>query len=192
MVRGLDHLHQDIIIVQRNKMRRIEKMSYFLFGTFDALKDETIIQRVKTYTKEKGIYIWFDKEITFYKEIQRMLMEQNSKGSIMFAITSKNQPCNSSDVLFPFDKFTNDALFEDESREFYKKCCRDNIDILFDCLNKTIDSFNFRQGEIFVVEGYDDNFQKKKCNVDEMKKDLLLQIEDKVSVDSCIYYVRTK
>lgn len=164
-------------------------MSYFLFGSFNALKDEMILQKVKAYAKEKGIYIWFDEEITFYKEIQRMLTEQNSEGSIKFAITSKNQPYNSSDVLFPFDKFTNEALFADKSREFFKKGCRDNIDILFDCLKKIIDSFYFRQGEIFVVEGYDDIFQKKECNIDEMKRDLLLQIEDKVSIDSCIYYV---
>ena len=44
-------------------------------------------------------------------------------------------------MLFPFDKFTNEALFLDKSRDFFKKCCRDNIDILFDCLNKLIDSF---------------------------------------------------
>lgn len=44
---------------------------------------------------------------------------------LAFAITSRNQPRNSSDVLFPFDKFTNEMLFSDESRNFYKKCCEE-------------------------------------------------------------------
>lgn len=118
-----------------------------------------------------------------------MLIEQKSKGSIKFAVTSENQPYNSSDVLFPFDKFTNEVLFADESRDTFKRCCRNNIDLLFDCLKKLAGLFHIKQGEIFVVEGYDDAFQNKVCSVDEMKRDLLLQIVDEVSIDSCIYHV---
>lgn len=65
---------------------------------------------MKSYASEKNIYIWFGEEITFYTEIHRMLEEQKSGGNIKFAITSENQPCNSSDVLFPFDKFSGDVL----------------------------------------------------------------------------------
>ena len=90
-----------------------------------------------------------------------MLIEQESKGNTKFVITSKNQPCNSSDVLFPFDKYTNEVLFADKSRNFYKKCCRENIDILFDCLKNLINLLHIKQIEIFVVEGYDDNFRRK-------------------------------
>lgn len=39
------------------------------------------------------------------------------------------------------------------------------------------------------MEGYDDNFFKKECDLEGVKGDLLLQIEDRVSIDSCIYYV---
>ncbi len=94
-------------------------MSYFLFGSFNSTYDKDLLQQVKSYANEKNIYIWFSEEITFYKEIQRMLEEQKSEGSIKFAITSENEPCNSSDVLFPFDKVANDVLFADESRSFY-------------------------------------------------------------------------
>ncbi len=164
-------------------------MSYFLFGSFNSTYDKELLHQVKSYANEKNIYIWFSEEITFYKEIQRMLEEQKSDGNIKFAITSENQPRNSSDVLFPFDKIASDVLFADESRSFYKQCCRDNIDILFDCLKKMIDSLHIIQAEIFVVEGYDDIFRKKICSIDEVKQDLLCQIEDKVTLDSCIYYV---
>lgn len=166
-------------------------MSYFLFGSFDSTYDKELIQQVKSYANEKNIYMWFNEEITFYKEIQRMLEEQESDGDSIFAITSENQPRNSSDALFPFDKFSSDVLFADKSRNFYKQCCRDNIRILFDCLKNLIDSLHIRQVEIFVVEGYDDIFQKKVCNIDELKQDLLCQIEDKVSIESCIYGVST-
>ena len=164
-------------------------MSYFLFGSFDSTYDEELAKNVKIYADNKNIYFWFGKEITFYKDIQRMFEEQKSKGNIKFAITSKNQPRNSSDVLFPFDKYESNLLFEDESRDFYKRCCRENIDILFDCLKKMIDKFHIKQADIFVVEGYDDVFMHKTCSVNELKQDLLCQIEDKVSIDSYIYRV---
>lgn len=144
---------------------------------------------LKEYGKSKDIYIWFNEEIDFYKDIQRMLLEQKSKGNILFAITSVKQPFNSSDVLFPFDKFTNENLFEDSTREYYKECCRNNLDIVFDCLEKMFFLFRIEQCEIFVVEGYDDFFLKKKFNLLEMKKDILTQIENNVSITSCIYYL---
>lgn len=164
-------------------------MSYFLFGTFSAIYNETMLQQIKASGKERGIYIWINDEIVIYKEIQRMLIEQKSKGNIKFVITSQYQPYNSSDVLFPFDKFESDVLFADKSRDFYKKCCKDNIDILFECLENLFNSLNVFQMEIFVVEGYDDNFSRRICNMDEMKRDLLCQIENELSIKSCIYSI---
>lgn len=162
-------------------------MSYFLFGTFSAIYNECVLQQIKASGKEEKIYIWFNDEIVIYEEIQRMLMEQKSKGNTKFVITSQYQPYNSSDVLFPFDKFERDVLLADKSRSFYKKCCRDNIDILFGYLKNFINSLQILQLEIFVVEGYDDNFKRKICNIDEMRRDLLFQIENKLSIESCIY-----
>ncbi len=127
-------------------------MSYFLFGSFNSTYDKELLQQVKVYANKKNIYIWFSEEITFYKEIQRMLEEQKSDGNI-------------------------------------KQCCRDNINILFDCLKNLINLLHIRQAEIFVVERYDDIFRKKVCSIDKLKQDLLCQIEDKVSIESCIYRV---
>ena len=175
--------------LDKYKQRKCNEMSYFLFGTFSALQDEKIIQNIKEYAKEKDIYIWFNEEITFCNDIQRMIIEQKSKGNMQFAITSTNQPWNSSDVLFPFDKTNSEVLFSDETGEFYKRICRSNINILFACLNKMKSLFDMNDWEIFVVEGYDNVFHKKKGNLDGIKNDLLLQIVDKKTIDSCIYYV---
>lgn len=160
-----------------------------MFGTFYASCDKRVMQDVKSYGKERDTYIWFNEEITFYEDIQRMLIEQKSEGNVKFAITSENQPYNSSDVLFPFDKVTSESSFSDRTREYYKKCCRDNMEMLFQCMNKLFVSFHAVQSEIFIVEGYDDNFQKKRLNIDKVKSDLLLQIEDYMSINSCIYYI---
>lgn len=165
-------------------------MSYFVFGTFSSIFEKKSIEQVRSFANGKNIFIWFGEEISFYKDINRMIEEQKSNGNIKFAITSKNQPRNSSDVLFPFDKFDSEVLFADKSRAFYKQCCRDNIEILFSCLKKLINTLHIKKIDIFVVEGYDDVFKKKMCSIDELKQDLLYQIEDKVLIDSCIYYVR--
>lgn len=165
-------------------------MSYFLFGAFNAVHDEKQLQQIKANGIENDIYIWFDEEITFYKDIQQMLTEQNAKGKIRFAITSKNQMYNSSDLLFPFDKFESKTMFADGSRELYRRCCRDNLNILFDFLDKMMKTFYMEQIEIYIIEGYDVVFHKKVCSMEEMKKDILWQVEEKVFIDSCIYYVQ--
>lgn len=162
-------------------------MSYFLFGVFNTTDDKKLLQQVKLQAKERNVYIWFDEDITFYDEIQRMLREQAVEGNVSFAVTSKNQPHNSSDLLFPFDKFSNEELFADKSREFYKKCCQNNLAILFNCLDELVHLLNIEQMKIFVVEGYDDNFQKKICNMEELKEDLLYQIENFAYINSCMY-----
>ena len=111
------------------------KMSYFLFGAFNSVNNVKKLQQIKANGLENDIYIWFDEEITFYKDIQRMLTEQKAKGKIRFAITSKNQMYNSSDLLFPFDKYESKVMFADGSGELYRRCCRDNLNILFDFLD---------------------------------------------------------
>ena len=162
-------------------------MSYFMFGSLDSAKDKKKIQNVKAYGNERNVYFWFDDEITFYKDIQRMCTEQKSQGTILFAITSLNQHQNSSDLLFPYDKYSNEELFSDKSRKQFKKCCSDNLNIVFDCLKNLTETLNPLRMEIFVVEGYDDSFERRKCTLDEMKKDLLSQIEMTSFIDSCIY-----
>lgn len=165
-------------------------MSYFLFGAFNAVHNEKQLQQIKVYGWENDIYIWFDDEITFYEDIQRMLTEQKAKGKIRFAITSKNQMYNSSDLLFPFDKFESRTMFADGTGELYRRCCRDNLNILFDFWDKMFETLYMEQVEIYVVEGYDVAFHKKVCNMEEMKKDILRQVEHTHDIESGIYYVR--
>lgn len=43
---------------------------------------------------------------------------------------------------------------------------------------------------MFVVEGYDNVFHKKVCGIEELKQDMLCQIEENMSVDSCIYCIK--
>lgn len=164
-------------------------MSYFLFGAFHAVHNEEQLQQIKVYGWENDIYIWFDDEITFYEDIQRMLTEQKAKGKIRFAITSKNQMYNSSDLLFPFDKFESKTMFADGTGELYRRCCRDNLNILFDFLDKMFEIFHMEQTEIYIVEGYDVVFRKKVCSMEEMKEDILWQAEYTQDINSGIYYV---
>lgn len=49
------------------------KMSYFLFGAFNSVNNVKKLQQIKANGLENDIYIWFDEEITFYKDIQRIL-----------------------------------------------------------------------------------------------------------------------
>ena len=51
-------------------------MSYFLFGAFNSVNNVKKLQQIKANGLENDIYIWFDEEITFYKDIQRILTEQ--------------------------------------------------------------------------------------------------------------------
>lgn len=165
------------------------KMSYFLFGAFNSVNNVKKLQQIKANGLENDIYIWFDEEITFYKDIQRMLTEQKAKGKIRFAITSKNQMYNSSDLLFPFDKYESKVMFADGSGELYRRCCRDNLNILFDFLDNMFKAIYMEQVEIYIVEGYDVAFHKKVCVIEEMKEDILWQVEHTQNIDSSIYYV---
>jgi len=164
-------------------------MSYFLFGKFDLIKNSEMIQKVKSYGNKKGVYFLFDEEITIYEEIHRMCKEQGVQGNTTFALTSLNQPYNSSDLLFPFDKYSHNELFPDNSKENFITCCRRNIERLFDCLKALSEICCLVQLNILVVEGYDDNFATKTCILKEMEDDLLLQIENNGYIDSCIYCV---
>lgn len=162
-------------------------MSYFLFGSFNSLEEEQVIQSIKEYGKAEGVFFWFNEEIDFYEDIFRMCNEQESQKDIVFAITSSNQPRNSSDLLFPYDKFTNEELFSDISRKYFKECCENNLKILFDCLKKLLELFQPNKIDIFVVEGYDDNFQRRECSIDDMFQDIENQVINSFSIDSCIY-----
>ena len=164
-------------------------MSYFVFGSFDSPNNESLFDKIKKYGQNKGVHFWFNSEITFYPEIFKMCKEQASQKQVTFALTSSKQPSNSSDLLFPYDKFTNQELFSNGSRLFFNRCCESNIRPLFDCLKKLLALFKLKNLEIFTVEGYDTGFIKKKCTLEEMELDLLTQIKTTSIIESCIYSI---
>ena len=47
-------------------------MSYFVFGSFDSPNNESLFDKIKKYGQNKGVYFWFNSEITFYPEIFKM------------------------------------------------------------------------------------------------------------------------
>ena len=49
-------------------------MSYFLFGAFNSVNNVKKLQQIKANGLENDIYIWFDEEITFYKDKQVILL----------------------------------------------------------------------------------------------------------------------
>ncbi|MCM1386778.1 MAG: hypothetical protein NC231_05595 [Bacillus sp. (in: Bacteria)] len=164
-------------------------MSYLLFGSFNASQNEKILKELNRYIKRGDIYIWFNKEINFNNDIQRMLEEQNSNGNIQFLVTSMNQPHNSDDLLFPFNKVRKEVLFADKTGEYYRIHCKYNINALFNGLYMMKKLYNMKDWEIFVVEGYNNIFQKTECNLAGMREDLLMQIEDKISIAPHIYCI---
>ena len=91
----------------------------------------------------------------------------------------------------PFDKYSNEELFNDKTRQTYRKICRENIDILFDCLREMIKVTNASKLSIAVTEGYDNNFEVKNMTLQEMKNDIGNQVADKCYIDSIIYRIIT-
>lgn len=71
-------------------------MSHFIFGCFNAdvvTPEQT--EELKKMAQKKDILIWFDNEIDFYADILKMIKEQGGEGRCLFALTSRNQPSNS-------------------------------------------------------------------------------------------------
>lgn len=165
-------------------------MSHFIFGCFnsDIVVSEQI-SKLKKMAQNKDVMIWFDNEIDFYPDISKMIKEQGGKGIGLFALTSRNQPNNSDDLLFPYDKYTNEQLFEDKTRKDFSQCCKDNLEILFWYLQIMIQNLKPRLFQIFVTEGYDCDFVKKYMILGEMKSDIQQQVLTSFSINSCIYQI---
>ena len=100
-------------------------MSHFVFGCFNSdVVTSEVIDELKTGAQNRDVFIWFDSQLEFYSDISKMIKEQGGKGEFLFALTSRNQPSNSDDLLFPYDKYTNEQLFADETREYFSRCCK--------------------------------------------------------------------
>lgn len=166
-------------------------MSHFIFGCFnsDVVASE-ITDELKKMAQKKDVFIWFDNEIDFYSEISRMIKEQGGKGDVLFALTSRKQPSNSDDLLFPYDKYTNEQLFADKKREYFSKCCKENLSILYWCFKEMVQRLQPKVFEVFITEGYDCDFTKKSITLDEMEFDIQQQVLTSFSIESCVYQIK--
>ena len=168
-------------------------MSAFLFGDFhlEALEKERL-KEVKAYFNQKDAYIWFDSEIDFYGGIQTMLEENPTpKNNHVFAITTKRQPTNSHDLLFPWDKYENDELFsqDNHSNENFQKLCNLNLNIFQDLFINFIKIIQPKSIRVFVVVGYSPEFSIENFTVEEMIADLKEQVPEKTMLDPVIYEI---
>ncbi|WP_138305825.1 MULTISPECIES: hypothetical protein [unclassified Clostridium] len=165
-------------------------MSHFIFGCF---KSDVVVPQIadelKKMAQKKEVFIWFDNEIDFYSEISKMAKEQGGKGKVLFALTSRNQPCNSDELLFPYDKYTNEQLFADKTREYFSQCCQENLEILYWCLKEMVQRLRPKLFEVFITEGYDCDFTRKNITLDEMMLDIQQQVLTSFSIESCVYQI---
>lgn len=105
-------------------------------------------------------------------------------------MTSRNQPNNSDDLLFPYDKYTNEQLFADKTREYFSQCCKENLKILFWYLKEMIQRLQPKLFDVFITEGYDCDFIKKSITLDEMEFDIQQQVLTSFSIESCVYQIK--
>ena len=166
-------------------------MSHFIFGWFNsAVLGSEITDELKKIAQKKDVFIWFDNGIDFYSDISKMIKEQGGKGKVLFALTSRNQPNNSDDLLFPYDKYTNEQLFADKTREYFSQCCKENLKILFWYLKEMIQRLQPKLFDVFITEGYDCDFIKKSITLDEMEFDIQQQVLTSFSIESCVYQIK--
>lgn len=169
-------------------------MSAFLFGDFylESL-DKEQLKEIKRYFKQKEAYIWFDSEMDFYDGIKTMLQENcYSKNNHSFAITTKRQPKNSHDLLFPWDKYENEELFppDDYDRKTLQKLCNKNLEIFQDLFVKFLEVICLKCVRVFVVVGYSPEFSVEQFTVQEMIDDLKGQVPDRIMLDPVIYEIK--
>lgn len=167
-------------------------MSHILFGSC-IIQNEHFeeMDRVKQYMSKYGINIWIDKEIDFYNDVHIIIAEYNKeKYNHVFCLTSKNQLTNSDDLLFPYDKYTNEELFPNgEDRTTFNKYCEKNLLELGNCLIYFKDVIAPHNLRIFLTEGYNNLFKIIYGNIDDMINDVLEQVKQTHFLDSSIYFI---
>jgi hypothetical protein len=168
-------------------------MSHILFGDF-VTKQFNLeqINNIKSYSSERSIYYWFNKEINFYSDIHTMLKEQlELENSINFCITTSLQPTNSDDLLLPYDKYNSKTLFPNgvNERKDFNKYCKVNLDNFYNTFLYFYRTLNPERIRVFITEGYDCNFEVKKCTIEMMIQDIEIQVMESHMLDSIIYEI---
>lgn len=167
-------------------------MSHILFGDFMiSYENYQKIDKVKQCLSQKGIRLYIDNEINFYSDIQLVLSEQSeNKHRQIFCLTTDNQPTNSEDLLFPYDKYSNEELFPNgEERNIFNEFCKNNLEEFKQGIKCILEFVEIKKIRIFVTEGYDNQFEILHCSIDEMINHMLKQVISAYYIDSAIYYI---
>lgn len=167
-------------------------MSHIVFGDFKIdLMNEACFEQIKKNAYSKGVLFHFNDEVSIYKDINRMIQENDdTSNNCIFCITSNNQEFNSDDLLFPYDKYTDDELFPyEDDRKHFEELCFQNIMTLKNTISSLREVLNVSNLRVFVVEGYDDNFITMKCTNAEMIQDIFYQVINSFNLRSKIYKI---
>ena len=170
-----------------------DKMSHFMFGDFFSENfGNKCAEIIKKEYIDSGLIIYFNQELQFYNEIDNMLAEHMSDNNIKFCITSEFQKYNSEDVLFPFGKYDQSELFPNgDDRSRYNELCNINLKVAKNAIEKMMKVFKLNRLRIFITSsGYDDNFRRIQCDVDEMFSDILAQVQYGFDLISTIYDIK--
>lgn len=170
-------------------------MSHILYGDFysEYFKPD-LIKEVKDYAAKRDIYYWFNDEVIGGdKDINIILKEHSvTKSTSSFFVSSSNQPTNSDDVLFPFDKYNQEDLFPNgyDDRTFFIKACRNNLYIFKDTFNNFIEILKPNNLRVFISIGYNRDFIESNCNIDQMILNIENQVKTHATLSSAIYNIR--
>jgi len=167
-------------------------VSHFIFGTFDpsAFSEQTA-SLIKQKLDQSNINVFFNQELNFYNDLERMLKNSGGKGHNNFCITSTCQEFNSDDVIFPYDQYDEDELFPNgDDRSHFNNICGEHIKRLKIVVEQMITMLNPTNIRVFIVDGFDDCFTKSSINVDGMIADILEQVKTTFSLNSKIYEIQ--
>jgi|LGOV01.1.fsa_nt_gb hypothetical protein len=167
-------------------------MSHILFGDC-IISNENYqkIDEVKFQLSQRGIRLFMNAEINFYSDIQVVLREQSEGDQRqIFCFTSDKQLTNSDDLLFPYDKFSEEELFPDgENRVIFNELCKKNLDDLKQCIEYFLEVIKPQETRVFLTEGYDSQFQVFHCSIDDMINHIFEQVISAYYLDSVIYNI---
>lgn len=166
-------------------------MSHFIFGTF--CLDETkkyIVEDLKEELSAWGIILTVN-EFPYFEDISRMLNENLYASDVTkFALSSVRQPYNSDDILYPYDKYSNQELFDDSDNQIkFKELCLNHLNVLKKIINTINDNPYTTKVQIMISEGYDNHFLTQYMTVEEMVRDIYSQVISSFSLESKIYLI---
>lgn len=166
-------------------------MSHILFGDFESqIINQDLINKVKEKLLHENILILFDHELDFSQEIEKMLDEHRNGNTHKFCITTTLQEYNSDDLLFPYDKYSNEELFPNgEDRVIFEKICLENLLILEKVINEMRELLSTKFLRIIVTEGYDTEFSIVRCSIHELVNEIQMQVINSFFLRSTIYEI---